>query len=392
MGLTIINGLRDIGKLGSEYYDKKFEDFILTLRAGNTAVERGTLPFLSFLAQRTKTVDRVPGQPIPVERFNVFFTKGGYTDNGYGFSKYTDKFVMPADEGLTAITYNYTTKEILKAREVGIDLAQAMTEQLEAYMSVYQNNVLPYRVLTTLLTGSSLSTSVPTEAVANSDDNYVRSFGWLRGEDVSDFKKGHIQLKNACHYRGTKGASFALSDIDDCVDLLKSYKDASPLKPYALANSKTIRNTIAGSLEWAANRDEVLVEGSMLRYRQAMGCNWVDMDNYLPEGVIIFIDAQAVDLIIKAQSPDVEQRGIAFVKTFAGEMNRLESAEDLAGGTVQVFPEEHVIAKRHMGVVLDTLTQGQTGSGKEGWAESATITKIEDFCKNLVSTYEIEMK
>lgn len=392
MALTIINGLRDIGKLGSEYYDKKLEDFILTLRAGNTAVERGTLPFLNFLQARTKTVNRVAGQPIPVERFNVFFTKGGYTDNGYGFDKYVDKFIMPSDEGLTAITYNYTTKEILKAREDGVDLVKKMTEELEAYMNVYQNNVLPYQALITLMTGSSLSTSIPTEATATSDDNYVRSFGWLRGEDVSDFKKGHIQLTNACHYRGTKGETFALSDIDDCVDLLKAYKDASPLKPFALANNKTIRNTIASTLEWSANRDQVLVEGNMLKYRTAMGCNWIDMDNYLPEGVIIFLDAQVVDLIIKAISPDPEQRGIAFVKDFIGEKNRLESAEDLSGGTVQVFPVEQIIAKRHMGVILDTLNKGQTGSGKEGWAETATVTKIEDYCKNLVSTYYKEMK
>lgn len=392
MALTIINGLRDVGKLGSEYYSENLQNFIFTLKAGNTAIERGTLPFLKFMEDRTKTVNRIPGQPIPVERFNVFFTKGSYTDNGYGFSKYVDKFIMPTDEGLTAIAYNYTTKEILEARARGIDLVETMTEQLEAYMNLYQNNVQPYKKILTMLTGSSLTTSIPTEATDKTDDNYCRAFGWLRGEDISDFKKGHIQKTHECHYRGTKGKSFALSDIDDAVDTIKSYKDSSSMKPFALANSRTIRDTIATSLEWAGNRDEVLVEGSTLKYREAMGCRWIDMDTYLPEGIILFIDAQAGDLIIKAISPDEEQRGIAFIKNFAGEMNKLESAEDLAGGSVQVFPEEQIIAKRHLGLILDTKNQGKTDEGKEGWADEATVKKIEDFAKNLVNSYTQEMK
>ncbi len=390
MALTVINGLRSVGKLGSEYYTDNTRDFFLTLKAGNTAVERGTLPLLSFLRNKTKLVDRYPGQAIPVEIFNVFFTRGGYSTNGYGFSKYVEKFVMPEEEGMTAITYNYSTKDILKARERGIDLTKAMTEQLQAYMNVYQNNVLPYRTLQTMLTGSSLSLTVPTEATKDSDDKYARAFGFLRGENVSDFVKGHIQTTHACHYRGTKGAVFAIADIHDAIDTLKMYKDASPLKPFALANTRTIQNTIASTLEWSANKDEVLVQG--LVYRNAFGCSWVDMDTYLPEGVIIFIDAQATDLIIKAQSPDPEQRGIAFVKTFAGEMNKLDSAEDLAGGEVQVFPVEELIAKRHLGLILDTSNQGKTESGKEGWADTKTIQKLENFAKNLRDSYYIDNK
>ena len=392
MALTIINGLRDIGKLGSEYYGQNFEDFIFTLRAGNTAVERGTLPFLSFMEQKTVEVPRIPGQPIPVERFNVFFTPGSFTDNGYGFSKYVDNFVMPTDEGLTAIVYNYTTKEILEARARGIDIVAEMTEKLEAYINVYQNNYLPYKKIITLLTGTSLSSKLPTEATEGSDDNYVRAFGWLRGEDISDFKKGHIMKSHECHYRGTRGASFALSDIDDAIDTLKSYKDSSLMKPFALANSRTIRDTIATSLEWAGNRDEVLVEGIDLRYREAMGCRWIDMDSYLPDGVILFIDSQVADLIIKTVSPDEQQRGIAFVKDYAGEMNKLESAEDLTGGAVQIFASEELIAKRHLGLILDTKNQGKTEKGKEGWADTATVEKIEKFAQALIDSYRIEMK
>lgn len=389
MALTVINGIRSVGKLGTEYYTKNTQDFFMTLKAGNTAVERGTLPLLTFLGNKTKVVDRYPGQAIPVEIFNVFFTRGGYSTNGYGFSKYVEKFILPEEEGMTALTYNYSTKDILKARERGIDLTKAMTEQLQAYMNLYQNNVLPYRTLQTLLTGSSLSLTIPTEA-SNNDEHYSRAFGFLRGEKVTDFVKGHIQVTHANHYRGTKGATFAIADIHDAIDTLKMYKDASPMKPFALANTRTIQNTIASSLEWSANRDEVLVEG--LTYRNAFGCQWIDMDTYLPEGIIIFIDAQAVDLIIKAQSPDEEQRGIAFVKTFAGEMNKLDLAEDLAGGEVQVFPVEELIAKRHLGLILDTTTQGKTESGKEGWADTNTVKKIEDFAKNLRASYYVDNK
>lgn len=389
MALTVINGIRSVGKLGTEYYTKNTQDFFMTLKAGNTAIERGTLPLLTFLGNKTKVVDRYPGQAIPVEIFNVFFTRGGYSTNGYGFSKYTEKFVLPEEEGMTALTYNYSTKDILKARERGIDLTKAMTEQLQAYMNLYQNNVLPYRTLQTLLTGSSLSLTIPTEASTN-DEHYTRAFGFLRGENVADFVKGHIQVTHANHYRGTKGATFAIADIHDAIDTLKMYKDASAMKPFALANTRTIQNTIASSLEWSGNIDKVLVEG--LTYRNAFGAQWIDMDTYLPEGIVVFIDAQAVDLIIKAQSPDEEQRGIAFVKTFAGEMNKLDLAEDLAGGEVQVFPVEELIAKRHLGLILDTTTQGKTESGKEGWADTNTVKKIEDFAKNLRASYYVDNK
>lgn len=395
MALTIINGLRDVGNLGSEYYNDKTRDFFLTLKAGNTAVERGTIPFLSWIKSKTKTVDRVPGQIIPVERFNVYFTQGGYTTNGYGFDKYVSKFDMPMERGLTAITYNFSEEEILKSRETGVDLVKKMTEQLQAYMNVYENNVLPYRIIQTLLTGSSLSTKCPDEADGKA---YEGQFGWLRGEDASDFLKAHLIGKDGAdgkrnHYLGTKGRTFAFTDIYDAVDLLKSYRDSSPLKPFALANTRTIQNTVASSLEWSANKDEVLVEGLPLRYRNALGCSWVDMDTYLPEGVVILLDAQAMDLIIEAVSPDEQQRGIAFVKTVGGEMTPFNGAEDLAGGVVKVFPVEQMIAKRHLGVILDTMNQGQaTEDYKKGWANTSTITKLEAFAKNLRDSYIIDMK
>ncbi len=260
MALTVINGLRTVGTLGTEYYGERTKDFFLTLKAGNSAVERGTIPFLSWIESKTKPI----------------------IDNSEG-------------------------------------------------------------------------------------------------------KRNH--------FLGTKGATFSYTDVYDAVDLLKSYRDASPMKPFALANTRTIQNTVASSLEWSANKDEYLVEGLDLKYRNALGCSWVDMDTYLPEGIIIFLDAQSMDLIIKAESPDKEQRGIAFVKTFGGEMHKLESAEDLAGGTVQVFPVEQFIAKRHLGVILDTMTQGQTTSDyKKGWAQEATITKLETFAKNLRESYTVEMK
>lgn len=389
MALTIINGLRDIGKLGSENYPKSIQDFIFTLKAGNTAVERGTLPFLSFMDARTKVVDRIPGQPIPIDIFNVYFTAGGYTDNGYAFSKYTEKFVMPMGKGLNAINYNFTTEEILEARNRGIDLMKGINESTEAYINLYQNQVLPYKVLQTMMTGSDLAIKVPTEAT-DGDDNYVRSAGWLRGENIENFKKGHIQKTHACHYRGTKGAAFAISDIDDAVDTLKMYKDSSSEKPFALANSRTIRNTVASSLEWASNKDDVLVFG--VKYREALGCRWIDMDTYLPEGVILFIDANATDLIVKAVQKDPEQRGIAFIKEFQGESKKIENAEDLMGGSIHVFPSEQMIFKRHLGLILDTENQGKTEKGKEGWATDKTITKIEDFSQNLVDQYFKPMK
>lgn len=390
MALTVINGLRDtVGTLGSKYYGEKLKDFILTLKAGNTTLERGVIPVASFFNSKTKQVDRVPGQPIPVENYNVFFTPGGLTDNGMGFSKYVEKFIMPMDRGLTALTYKFTHDEILKARENGIDLSEQVTESIMAFTNLYQGSIIPYKQINTVLTGASLSPSCPDE---RDGGNYAGQFGWLRGEDVSNYKKGHIQMEKANHYRGTKGVTFALSDVDDCVDLLKAYKDASMTKPFALANSRTIRNTIGSVLEASTNRDELLVQGAVIKYAEAMGCRWIDMDSYLPDGIILFIDGEEKDLIIKSISPDKEQRGIAFVKDFNTEAIKLENAEDLAGGTVHVFPEEQVIAKRHKGVILDTLNQGKTESGKEGWATETTINKINDFCKNLVSVYLKPMK
>lgn len=386
MALTIINGLRDVGKLDGS----NVQDFIYTLKAGNTAVERGTIPFLSFMEARTKTIDRIPGQPIPIEIFNVYFTPGGYTDNGYAFSKYVEKFTMPMGEGLNAITYNYSTDEILRARNSGIDLMKDINEKLEAFTVLYQTQTVPYKKIQAMITGSDLTAKLPTEATKDSDDNYTRSAGWLRGENIENFKKGHIQKTHACHYRGTKGATFAISDIDDAVDTLKMYKDASSEKPYALANSRTIRNTIATTLEWANNRDEVLVFG--VKYREALGCRWIDMDTYLPEGVILFIDANATDLIIKAVQKDPMQRGLAFIKDFQGEMKKIEGAEDLMGGSIHVFPSEQLVFKRHLGLILDTENQGKTESGKEGWADTKTVKKLEDYAQNLIDQYLKPMK
>ena len=395
MATAIINGLRPIGALGHEYFGKGAEDFVMTLYAGNSVVQRGALPMLSFFESVTKTVERVPGQSIPVETFNVYFTEGGFTSNGYGFDKYTEKFDLQREKGLTAVTYDYTTEEILKAREAKVDLMKKITEQVQAYVNVYTDMVLPYRMVQTLITGSSLNT----EVVAEGDGQaYTRAFGWLRGEEVGDYIKPHqvgISTKRN-HFRGTKGVSFALTDVYECVDLLSSYKDASPLKPYALANARTIQNTVGASLEYQANVDEVMVFGEMgsMKYRTALGCNWVDMNSYLPEGVILFLDASAKDIIVKAISPDVEQRGIAFVKHFGGELHKLESAEDFIGGSVKVFPEELFICKRHLGVILDTANKGQQSSDhKKGWAEqSTTITKLQNYAKALRASYLAPMK
>ncbi|MGL5971005.1 MAG: hypothetical protein ACRCZL_03225, partial [Cetobacterium sp.] len=208
--MTIIDGKHTLGGLGSHFYADKntrevAEVIAMTIEAGNTAEVQGASAFAAFALALQKEVVRVDGQPIPLEIHNVFFSQGGIMSEAVGFETYYKNFTMKKGKGLQVKAFSHDQREIMDARNSGLDLLAKDARDVDRISKAYVNRYVPHIALLPLITGSSLTTKVPTLAVKGTDDEITRAFGWVRGEDVTDFLPATQGIENANHFRARKG-------------------------------------------------------------------------------------------------------------------------------------------------------------------------------------------
>lgn len=382
--MTIIDGKYTLGGLGSQYYEKGSREAEIatamaqTIMAGNSSEVHGAENLTALCMAMEEVLPRVSGQPIAVEIANVFFSEGGINSEANGFDTYYKNFTLKKGIPLQVKAFSHDSTEILNARNKGINLMEKDMKDLDKITKAYVNRYVTNVRLLPLITGSSLTSKVPTKATAGSDDDFCRAFGWVRGEDVSDFIPSIYGITHANHFRARKGAVVDKKDITDIVDLMMKYDGYSGQGIVAIANMRTIEDL--GALYKApTNQDKQIIEGIITP--QFLGVSWLEAPQMNPD-FIIFLDAGKLDLIKRCVNKDEAQRGFKLIEENKVEGYKIE--EGIGGMKAFIFEEEFIIASRFSGAILDISRQGDTN----GYMKDESITALENYAKLIEGMYK----
>lgn len=382
--MTIINGKYTLGGLGSQYYEKGSREaeianaMAMTIQAGNSSAVQGAENLTALCQSLEEEVPRINGQPIAVEISNVFFSEGGINSEAQGFDTYYKNFTMKKGKPLQVKAFSHTSEEILDARNRRINLMEKDQKDLEKISKAYVNRYNPNVRLLALLTGTSLTTKVPTQASQSSDEDFCRAFGWLRGENVEDFIPSIYGIKYANHFRARKGATVDKKDITDIVDLLMKYDGYSGEGIIAVANLRTIED-LGALYKSPTNQDSMIIDGVVSP--TFLGVTWLEAPQMHPD-FILFLDAgKRNDLIKRCVNNDPEQRGFKLIEENKIEGFKLESG--INGLKAFIFEEEYIVASRFSGAILDI---GRQGDGN-GYMKSDSITELEKYTKLVEGMY-----
>lgn len=382
--MTIIDGKLTLGGLGTQYYEKGTKEAQLAQVMADTLVATNTKEVLNYhtipalLGRMTKEVERINGQPIAIGITNVFFSEGGLQSEAQGFDTYYKNFTMKKGTPKQVKVFSHDSQEILDARNAGIDLFKKDADDLRVVADKYVNHYVPFVQLLPLITGSSLTTKVPTLATQGTDDDYCRAFGAIRGEDVSDFIAPIYGITHANHYRVKKGTVIERSDITEIVDLLESYTDYSGLGIVAIANRRLIEDLGAFLYQAPINQDNQAIDGIISQ--SFLGVHWVDAPQ-MSKDFIIFLDMGKTDLIRKCVNKDPQQRGFKLLEENRVEGFKVESG--VMGLKAYIFEEEYIVPSRHSLAILDVAGAGNP----TGEMQDESIERLEKFAERVESMY-----
>ncbi|MGL5100466.1 MAG: hypothetical protein ACRC6B_10660 [Fusobacteriaceae bacterium] len=382
--MTIIDGKHTLGGLGSQFYAEGSREAEIanamaqTIEAGNSEEVLGAENLTALCMSMEEVLPRVSGQPIAVEISNVFFSEGGIQSEAQGFDTYYKNFTLKKGASIQAKAFSHDSKETLDARNKGISLLEKDAKDLRKITNAYAYRYNPNVRLLSLLTGSSLTTKVPTKATVGTDEDFCRAFGWVRGENVEDFIPSIYGVTHANHYRARKGAVIDKRDITDIIDLISRYDEYSGEGVIALANLRTIEDL--GSLYKApTNQDKVIIDG--MYSPSFLGATWLEVPQLHPD-FIIFLDAGKRDLIKRCVNNDEAQRGLRLIEENKVEGYKVESG--INGMKAFIFEEEFIVASRFSGAILDIARQGDT----EGHMLPASITELEKYTALVEGMYK----
>lgn len=380
MAMTIIDGKLSLGGLGSQYYEKGSREaeiatsMALTIQASNHSDVIGAQPLTNFLMSREKMIPRVNGQPLPLEIGNVFFTEGGLHSEARGFDVSYKAWYLKKGRMLEVKAFSHDTKEIFDARNKGLSLLEKDAQDLERIVQLHVKRYNQYARLLPLITGTSLSTKIPT---TNNGGDVTASFGWVRGENVEDFIPSIYGTKTANHYRARKGSTVVKSDITDIIDLLESYSTYSGEGVVAIANQRTIED-LAYIFKAPTNQDKMAIEGIVSA--NFLGIDWLAIPQ-MDKNFIIFLDKGKTDLLLHTVNKDEAQRGLKLIQEDTNEGFKFDSGAN--GAKVIVFEEEWYVSSRFAGAILDIGQQESDGFMNDGRSK----VKLEAFAEKIKGMY-----
>ena len=381
--MTIIDGKLTLGGLGSQYYTAGSREAEITtamaqtIVAGNSGIVQNAENITALCTSLEELLPRVAGQPIAVEISNVFFSEGGLQSEAQGFDTYYKNFTLRKGKPKQVKAFSHDSQEILDAKNKKISLLEKDAKDLRKITDAFAYRYNPFVRLLSLFTGSSLTTKVPTKATKDSDDDFCRAFGWLRGENVEDFIPSIYGITHANHFRARKGSVVDKRDITDIVDLLTKYDEYSGEGVVAIANVRTIEEL--GSLYKApTNQDKMIIDG--MTSPSFLGVSWIEVPQ-MHSDFIIFLDAGKRDLIKRCVNVDESQRGLKLIEENKVEGYQIESG--INGMKAYIFEEEYIVASRFSGAILDL---GRQGDG-DGYMQADSITELEKFTKLIEGMY-----
>ncbi len=380
MALTVIKGRKDVGAYADEAYTSKMDEILMALEHGNSIDVQATNELNAFLQTIEKEVPREEGSPISVKRKNILFQKGGIATTAPEFHAYLDKFEMKTSMGYNVMAYDYSQEDLVRAENHNIDLDTEATENTVDAVKVYQNTYLPFNRLLALVTGCSLTTSIPTK---ESNGKYTRAFGWLRGDNCADLLPATEMEKVRNHYRVIKGDSVKEDDIYDVVQSIQSFRTYSRQGIVVIGHPRRIQK-LAQLYSAPTNVDKMLLEGVMVK--SFLGVEWFENTAMHPD-FLLFLDKGKFDLLIRGVELSDKFRGIGIFSKEEIRSFTSTTDKDVMGAKVRIFPEEWYVVLRESGAILDC-----NGTRKQSTGEMATAseTELQKYTKGLMESFDLE--
>ena len=393
-GLTIIKDRRNIGNIANVDLDPQAMGLLATIEAGNSVdVQRKMNMLNAVLEPMEVQVERKDGTALPVEVSNFFFMKGSISTDAPEFTTYKSKFDINRSVGYNVVAYNYDSETILAARRGIIDIDAEKLKATKGITNVYAKRYLPFSRLKALITGTSVSSTIPTldNGTTNGAGAMSRAFGCARGEDFSDFltiTKG-TGVRN--FYRTTKTTTWATSDVDDLVDQMRAVDGYSYQGIVALAHPRTLKNYIRIAAADNATKDAYIfgeqgdVDG--VKAVDIDGVYWVGVDGMHEEFVIFYDMGKMEELLIRGvEVGDEAQRGLGIV--YEGKLDSWSVIGDLDGAKLRIFPEEWYSPLRLSVAVLDVSLDAGRVEPTNGYMEANSVTALEAWVSTMNGYFE----
>jgi hypothetical protein len=350
------DGFREVGGLAVNVLE--------AISLGNSAIYQQDNATNRFLDKFIKEVPAVPGEQVPVETWNIFFSPGGITSDAPEFQKNRAHFNLKK-ESFKVLAYKFNFDMVKSSRNTGINLMQGAVEKTQKARDVFAYVYNPYIKLASFISGDSSSTTLP---VLNDGGTYVSQMGVLRGEDCTDLLNGHVKVKTKNLLKAKKSTVLSANDINDMVQDLKDFKSNVGKRIVGVGSPRSLwelKNTYA----WAQNVDTFVEDG--IPMSKVAGVNLYELEG-APDGFLIFLVEGGDAPVIKAVEKDPMQRGLVMNMTKA--VTKLEEADDLDGAFLEISPEGYHFLRREKIGILDI-----TNADGNGLMTATGVATLEDY-------------
>ena len=364
MGFNITNGSTTLGELFSKEVAGQAVNLLEVIAQGNSAVLQKMNMTNRYFQRFIKELPCVPGQRVPVERWNIQFSEGGVTSDAPEFNVNRAHFKLKK-QTFKVMAFKHEFDDVMTAKNLNIDLLSSDVERVEKAKNVYVNTYLPTMAIQTLISGDSSSTTLP---VSNVGGTYTSQFGVLRGEDCSDILYNHVTVKNVNMLRSKKSTTLTSDDIFETVQKLKDFVTNQGGTVEGIGSPRSIWK-LKNVLSYDQNVDKFIVDGVPMD--KIAGTNFATIEG-LPDGFLFFVCKTAEMPIIKAVEPDMAQRGLIMIETKG--ISTIKEAEDMNGAYLQISKEGYHWLRRESVAILDIDNAHTSGD-----MQAAGITALETF-------------
>lgn len=345
-------------------------DSIKSLDAVNDAETVNQVPLYSTYAPYIQDIYGGASARVFSEDFKVYFSPNGVAIDAVpakGYKKYFDMY--REDYIIKNIQFTPDFKRI--AKENGFEWQSEVTKTTKAVTNAYANRYLPLTVRKALITGSSMSDTLPS---VNTD--FFANKGVLNGTYMSNVigKDGQV-VRN--HLRGLAGTTVTAMDIFNSVQYIQDYEDYSMMGVYGYCNARTMA-TLKNSLNFSSS---FTLATPQIKFGAQNGYNVIEdiifiNDPMLPDNFVLFVDIGATGdqaPITRFQSKVSEYRGLAIYqeKSFTS----FDEPDVLEGSKFVVQAESFNLTGRSKALWLH-LGQGQTVGSDTAVMSSAGQTAL----------------
>lgn len=355
------------------------------IEIGNSKEVQSTEALNSILASIEQEKGVGKGSKLPIEHFNIYFQEGGIETASAEMKKYIEEFTVKHSMGYNVMGFDYSLEDEVQADNNGINLNAEAQDKVAKITRAYTANYLPYARLCALLTGTNLTAKCPTKSTGT-DRGYADAFGFLRGEDVSDWLLPTAKDKKRNHYRTIKGETISESDIYDVVRMLTSYRTYSKRGIIVLGSPSNIQKLLGNTYTAPTNIDEVVINGYVPP--KPFGCEWIGVPELEGHDFFIFLDKGRYDILFRRVEPSEKYRGLGILTKDS--TATFKTVTDIQGAKLRIFPEEWYLIGREAGAILDIDPTRSHSSGEMQDGGSKSIKALEGLAELCLSAYDLE--